>query len=93
MILISYTSRGAKFEPVEGKLALSLPSTTLFVEQLEWRLSLPDNYEATAFEGNVEPGSGDNTSIVFTKRLVRAETPNLEVYYRRKERETTAKTP
>jgi hypothetical protein len=30
---------------------------------------------------------------VFTKRLVRAETPNLEVYYRRKERETTAKTP
>jgi hypothetical protein len=93
MILISYTARGAKFEPVEGKLALSLPSTTLFVEQLEWRLSLPDNYEATAFEGNVEPGSSDNTSIVFTKRLVRAETPNLEVYYRRKERETTAKTP
>ena len=92
-VLISYTARSTKFEPVEGKLALSLPSTALFVEQLEWRLSLPDNYEATAFEGNVEPGSGDNTSIVFTKRLVRAETPNLEVYYRRKERETTAKTP
>jgi hypothetical protein len=92
-VLISYTAHSTKFEPVEGKLALSLPSTTLFVEQLEWRFSLPDNYEATAFEGNVEPGSGDNTSIVFTKRLVRAETPNLEVYYRRKERETTAKTP
>ena len=89
---ISYTGRGAKFEPVEGKLALALPSTELFVEQLEWRLLLPENYEATAFEGNVEPGSSDNTSIVFTKRLVRAETPNLEVYYRRKEREVT-KTP
>ena len=84
-VLISYTARGSKFEPVEGKLVLSLPSTQLFIERLEWRLNLPDNYEATAFEGNVEPGSGDEASIVFSKRLVRAETPNLEVYYRRKE--------
>jgi hypothetical protein len=89
MILISYTAQGAQFEPVEGKVALSLPSTTLFVEQLEWRLSLPDNYEATAFEGNVEPGSGDNTSIVFTKRLVRGDAPNLEIYYRKREPKTT----
>lgn len=85
-ILITYTARSSKFEPVEGKLTLSLPSTQLFIEQLEWRLYLPDNYEATAFEGNVEPGSGNDTSIVFKKRLVRAETPNLDVYYRRKER-------
>jgi hypothetical protein len=84
-ISITYTARSSKFEPVEGKLALSLPSTQLFIEQLEWRLYLPDNYEATAFEGNVEPASGDNTSSVFKKRLVRAETPNLEVYYRRKQ--------
>jgi hypothetical protein len=84
-VLISYTTRGSKFEPVEGKLSLSLPSTQLFVERLEWRIYLPDNYEATAFEGNVEPGSGCDTSIVFNKCLVRAETPNLEVYYRRKE--------
>ena len=84
-VLISYTARGPKFEPVEGKLSLSLPSTQLFIERLEWRLYLPDSYEATAFEGNVEPGSGSDTAIVFTKRLTRAETPNLEVYYRRKE--------
>src|SRR5262249_410081 len=84
-VSISYTARGSKFEPVEGKLSLSLPSTQLFIERLEWRIYLPDNYEATAFEGNVEPGSGCDTSIVFNKRLVRAETPNLEVYYRRKE--------
>jgi hypothetical protein len=70
-------------------LALSLPSTTLFVEQLEWRLSLPDNYAATAFEGNVEPGSGDSTSIVFTKRLVRGDAPNLEIYYQKREPKTT----
>ena len=84
-ISITYTAHGSKFEPVEGKLTLSLPSTPLFIEQLEWRLNLPDNYEATAFEGNVEPAAGDNTAIVFKKRLVRAETPNLEVYYRRKQ--------
>jgi hypothetical protein len=84
-ISITYTARGPKFEPVEGKLSLSLPSTQLFIEQLEWRLYLPDNYEATAFEGNVEPAPEDQDSIVFKKHLVRAETPNLEVYYRRKQ--------
>lgn len=83
-ISITYTARSSKFEPVEGKLTLALPSTQLFIEQLEWRLYLPDNYEATAFEGNVEPAGEDNTAIVFKKSLVRAETPNLEVYYRRK---------
>jgi hypothetical protein len=83
-ISIIYTARSAKFEPVEGKLNLSLPSTQLFIEQLEWRLYLPDNYEATAFEGNVEPAPEDNTTIVFKKRLLRGETPSLEVYYGRK---------
>ena len=84
-IAITYTACTSKFEPVEGKFTLSLPSTQLFIEQLEWRLFLPDNYEATAFEGNVEPAAEDNSSIVFKKRLVRAETPSLEVYYRRKQ--------
>ncbi|MBV9876057.1 MAG: hypothetical protein JO025_15115 [Verrucomicrobia bacterium] len=84
-ISITYTAHSSKFEPVEGKLNLSLPSTQLFIERVEWRLYLPDNYEATAFEGNVEPAGEDNTAIVFKKRLVRAETPNLEVYYRRKQ--------
>jgi hypothetical protein len=88
-VLISYTARGPKFEPVEGKLALALPSTPLFIEQLEWRLYLPENYEATAFEGNVEPCAGDNASIQFSKRLVRGDAPNLEIYYRKREPRTT----
>lgn len=88
-VLISYTARSQKFEPVEGKLTLALPSTPLFIEQLEWRLYLPENYEATAFEGNVEPCTGDNASIQFSKRLVRGEAPNLEIYYRKREPRTT----
>ena len=88
-VLISYTARGPKFEPVEGKLALALPSTPLFIEQLEWRLYLPENYEATAFEGNVEPCVGGNASIQFSKRLVRGDAPNLEIYYRKREPRTT----
>jgi len=84
-ILISYTARGPQFEPVEGKRSLSLLSTPLFIEQLEWRLSLPVEYEATAFEGNVEPDAGDDTLIRFSKRLVRGDTPNLEIYYRKRE--------
>jgi hypothetical protein len=88
-VLISYTGRGPKFEPVEGKLALALPSTPLFIEQLEWQLYLPENYETTAFEGNVEPCAGDNASIRFIKRLVRGDAPNLEIYYRKREPKTT----
>ena len=85
-VVLSYTARNPKFEPVEGKIRLSLPSTKLFIEQLKWQLQLPDNYEPTAFEGNVEPESSDKgQSIVFSQRLLRSDVPNLEIYYRKKQ--------
>jgi hypothetical protein len=82
-IALSYTARGLAFAPVEGRLALSLPGTPLFIESLVWTLALPDGYEPTAFEGNVEPEGGGGAEMTFRKRLVRNETPALEIYYRK----------
>jgi hypothetical protein len=82
-IALSYTARGPAFAPVEGRLALSLPGTPLFIESLVWTLALPEGYEPTAFEGNVEPEGGGGAEMTFRKRLVRNETPALEIYYRK----------
>jgi len=83
VIALSYTARGAAFAPVEGRLSLLLPGTPLFVESLAWTLALPEGYEPTAFEGNVEPEGGGGAEMTFRKRLVRNETPALEIYYRK----------
>lgn len=82
-ITLSYTARGKAFAPVEGRLALSLPGTPLFIESLVWTVALPEGYEPTAFEGNVEPEGGGGAEMTFRKRLVRNETPSLEIYFRR----------
>jgi hypothetical protein len=82
-IALSYTARGPAFAPVEGRLSLLLPGTPLFIESLVWTLALPDGYEPTAFEGNVEPEGGGGAEMTFRKRLVRNETPSLEIYYRK----------
>jgi hypothetical protein len=85
-VVLSYTARNFKFGPVEGKIHLTLPSTKLFIERLKWQLQLPDSYEPTAFEGNVEPETSEKgQSIIFSQRLLRADIPNLEIYYRKKQ--------
>jgi hypothetical protein len=88
VVRLSYTARHAAFEPVEGRLALSLPATPLFVDELVWNVALPDGYEATAFEGNVEP-SRAAAGIGFRKRLVRNAAAVVEIYYRK--RDTTSR--
>jgi hypothetical protein len=82
-IAFSYTSRGSALAPVEGKLSLVLPSTPIFIENLIWDLALPESFESTAFEGNVEP-EGGGRDIRFRKRLVRNEAASVEIYYRKR---------
>ena len=79
-ITFSYTARGSAFAPVEGRVALTLAATPLFIDELDWTLTLPDGYESSAFEGNVEP-SGKGSQIAFRKRLVRNEAAAVEVFY------------
>ena len=79
-----YIERGPAFAPVEGRLALALPATPVFIEQLAWTLALPTGYELTAFGGNVE-SAPDAEALTFQKRLVRREAPAVEVYYRKRD--------
>jgi hypothetical protein len=84
VVRLSYTAKGAVFEPVEGRLALALAETPLFVDELVWNVALPDGYEATAFEGNVEPFRSAE-GAAFRKRLVRNEAAAVEIYYRKRD--------
>jgi len=85
VITFSYTSKKEKFNPIEGKTALTLPTTALFINELNWFITLPQNYEATALEGNVEilgnKKSGEPISL--QKRLCRGDTPNANIFYRK----------
>jgi len=79
----SYTARNGKFDPVSGSFRIELPELAGFIETLTWKIDLPDGYEATALEGNVElvgekskPGC-----VVVRKRFSRGEVPMLEIFY------------
>ncbi len=85
-VTFSYTARGVAFAPMQGRLAVSLPATPLFIENVALTLSLPEAYEATAFDGNVEPVTGEpGGGLHFRKRLVRDEAPALEIHYRKRD--------
>lgn len=83
-VSLAYISRTDKLAPVEGRISDSLLRTSLFIQELSWTILLPDRYELTAFEGNVEPVPGQH-GLTFRKRLVRNEAPALEIYYRKRE--------
>ena len=81
-VIITYTARGNAFDPVRGDLRVELPWTPLFVEKIDWHLTLPDGYEASAFEGNVEvaPESQSGT-LRFQKHLARGDSPAVQIFY------------
>jgi hypothetical protein len=85
----SYAGRIAALDPVSGRLALALPRTDLFIHQLQWMLTIPDLFEATAVEGNVaidtESAAAPERAIRLRKALVRGEQPAAEIYYQRRD--------
>lgn len=83
----TYTTHGDKLNPVEGKADLVLPLTTLFIHRLNWLVSIPPEYQATALEGNVtiEEGGGENRPIRLAKQLCHGESPYASLYYTRRD--------
>lgn len=77
-------------DPVSGRLAIELPRTELYIHRLDWALSIPDAYEPTAVEGNVQISSGRDGAdspanlIRLEKELCRGERPAVEVFYQRR---------
>ncbi len=86
---LSYTGKGAAFDPVRGEFTLSLPATTLLVESLAWQVAIPTAYETVAIQGNVDftPG-GSNGAIRLTRELGRGEAPTVHVFYQKPETTT-----
>lgn len=83
---LSYTGRGAAFDPVRGDLALSLPATPLLIETLKWNVSIPAAYETRAAQGNVDFLTGEKPgSIALGKELCQGESPHVRLYYQKPE--------
>ncbi len=82
MVTFSYTAEIAEFDPVRGDFQVGLPTTPLFVERIDWQLALPDGYEASAFEGNVEVSpDAKEGPLQFQKSLVRGAAPSVQIFY------------
>ena len=89
-VALVYTAKLKPLDPVSGDVALELPRTPLFIEHLDWSVSLPAAFEITAIDGNVsvgesvaEPVRGDR-AIALRKDFCRAERPGVSVFYQRR---------
>lgn len=84
-----FTAQAEAFDPVSGRLALTMPKTDLFIHELTWELSIPAEYEAE-IQGNVVINRNTTKTvrpphlIPLKKELVRGEHPAVEVYYQRR---------
>ncbi len=85
-VALVYTAKLKPLDPVSGDVALELPRTPLFIEHLDWSVSLPAAFEITAIDGNVsvgesaaEPARGDR-AIALRKDFCRAERPVVSVF-------------
>jgi hypothetical protein len=90
-VTVVFASASKALDPIAGEVSLSLPRTELFIEKLNWNISLPAIYEPTAVNANLSsapaaPSDGHNERIItLRKDLCRGETPTAEIYYQRLE--------
>lgn len=88
-VRLSYSRKTEALDPVSGRVALELPLTGLFIHRLSWALSIPDGYEPTAVEGNVQIAPGPQeaspaTNLIHLGReLCHGERPAVEIHYQR----------
>ena len=65
-------------------MALELPLTPLFIQEVNWAVEIPESYEAVGIEGNVELGSGGSARVItLIKKLCRNERPQIQLFYRK----------
>lgn len=88
-VAFSFAAHVEAFDPVSGRLELSMPMTDLFIHELRWTLTIPAEFEAE-LQGNVEidrqadgPTRLPNV-IPLRKELVRGEHPAVEIHYKRR---------
>ncbi len=95
VVRFSYALQSSAFDPVSGQVVVDLPQTDLFIHRLDWDLEIPQAYETTALEGNVQLAAvkvdknkkaavAKSHLIRLHKELCRGERPSVELYYRRR---------
>lgn len=88
-VAFCFTAQAQAFDPVSGRLALTMPKTDLFIHELTWDLSIPPEYEAE-IQGNLVISRDKPKTvrpphvITLRKELVRGEHPAVEVHYKRR---------
>lgn len=77
-----FTERSAALDPLEGTLALALPTTPSFIARLDWKIQLPDGYQAES-AGNLSriPTKSTPSLLHLRKNLCRNETPQVQLFY------------
>ena len=89
-VALVYTAKLKTLDPVSGDVGLELPRTALFIERLDWSITLPAAFEVTAIDGNVSASgnSGESTAgertIALRKDFCRAERPAVALFYQRR---------
>jgi len=85
-IAFSWTTAKGKLDAVEGQAALELPLTPLFIQEILWSVEVPESYEISATEGNLEnaPGSTKASAVRLIKKLCRNERPQTQLFYRKR---------
>jgi len=89
VVELVYTGKTMGFAPVRGEFSLSLPTSDLLTETIDWTVSMPSAFEAVAIEGNCEFLSSDSKSeIRLRKEISRNDAPSVRVFYQKPETNT-----
>ncbi len=96
-VSLVYTAKSSALDPVSGKVTLELPRTPLFIEHLDWSISIPVGFEVSDVDGNLSmkklaatgpadaaAGSRDPGAVVLFKDFCRAERPSVALFYQRR---------
>ncbi|HEV7404686.1 MAG TPA: hypothetical protein VGO11_17225 [Chthoniobacteraceae bacterium] len=89
-VALVYTAKLKALDAVSGDVALELPRTPLFIEHLEWSITVPEAFEVVAVDGNVTVADGETAktrgehAIALRKDFCRAERPAVSLFYQRR---------
>ena len=84
-ITLTWHIKGIGWDKVSGQIALELPKTDLFTQDMQWQVELPEGYDIAATEGldrSTIPNATDRT-VAFKKQLFTNEAPGIELFYQR----------
>jgi hypothetical protein len=87
VVSFSYTETKDKLEAVGGQIAMELPLTPIFINEVLWTVLVPETYEATDAAGMEYAGNKPAATINglrLSKKLCRNERPQAQIFYKKR---------